>query len=146
MRRVSWLFLPAAVLVSLATPSRSFAQDDLTKFRTRETAVWESVKAKELESIRKVFDRDYLAVYDAGINGYAQELDGMSKLILRSFQLSDFKLHRIDALNVAVAYTAVVDGEMEGQSVSGTYHALTMWHRRGNQWMVAAHSEVKAKQ
>ena len=67
MRRTSSLFLSAAVLVSLATPSRSFAQDDLTKFRTRETAVWESVKVKELESIRKVFDQDYLAVYDNGI-------------------------------------------------------------------------------
>ena len=145
MRRASSLFLWAAVLVSLATPSRSFAQDDLTKFRTRETAVWESVKLKELESIRKVFDQDYLAVYDNGINGLAQELDGMSKVTLRSYQLSDFRLHRVDPLNVAVAYTAVVDGEMAGQSLSGTYHALTMWHRRGNQWTVAAHSEVKAK-
>ena len=147
MRRTAWLFLLLAVLTAVAVPSSSQAQarDELTKFRDRESAVWESVKNKELESIRKVFDRDYLAVYDFGIVGLTQEMDGMSKITLRSYRLSDVRLHRIDPLNVAVAYKAVVDGDMEGQSMSGTYHALTMWHRRGNQWTVTAHSEVKAR-
>jgi len=147
MRRASCLFLAAAAMLSIAAPSRAIAQskDDLTKFQNRETAVWESVKNKELASIRKVFDRNFVSVYDAGIFDLTEELDGMSKVMLRSYRLSDFKLHRIDSQNMIVSYKAVVDGEMSGQSISGNYNALTVWHRSGNRWSVSAHTEVKAR-
>lgn len=147
MRRASCLFLTAAALLSLAAPTRAIAQskDDLTKFQNRETAVWEAVKNKELESIRKVFDRNFVSVYDAGISGLTEEMDAMSKVTLRSYRLSDFRLHRIDSQNMIVSYKAVVDGDMSGQSMSGNYNALTVWHRSGNRWSVSAHTEVKAK-
>jgi hypothetical protein len=81
------LFLPAAAVLTLtvALPARSLAQaqDDATKFRNRETAVWESVKNKELESIRKVFDNDYVAVYEDGIVDRSAEVAGMAKMTLR---------------------------------------------------------------
>ena len=145
MRRASCLLF-AAALLSLA-PARAVAQakDDLTKFQNRETAVWEAVKNKELESIRKVFDRNFVSVYDAGISGLTEEMDAMSKVTLRSYRLSDFRLHRIDSQNMIVSYKAVVDGDMSGQSMSGNYNALTVWHRSGNRWSVSAHTEVKAK-
>jgi hypothetical protein len=149
MRRASWLFLPAAAVLTLtfALPARSLAQaqDDATKFRNRETAVWESVKNKELESIRKVFDNDYVAVYEDGIVDRSGEVAGMAKMTLRSYKLSDFRIHRVDALNVVVAYKAQVEGDMNGQGMSGAYNALSVWHRNGNAWSVQAHSDVKAK-
>lgn len=147
MRRASWMVLPIIALVSIVAPARSLAQsaDDVSKFRERETAVWESVKNKQLGPIRRVFDKDYVAVYDAGIIGLADELDGMGKVTLRSYRLSDFRMQRLDNLNMLVAYKVVVDGEMGGESISGTYNNLTVWHRRGNSWSVAAHTEVKAK-
>jgi len=147
MRRIAWSFLPLAALIALAVPSRSLAQsrDEITKFRNRESAVWESVKNKELDAIRKVFDKDYVAVYDYGIVSLPEELNGMSKVTLRDYKLTDLKLRHLDGTNVLVAYKVTVDGDMDGQSMSGSYNALTLWRRSGNQWYVAAHSEVKAK-
>ncbi len=148
MRRATWLFLPIAAALSLAAPDRALAQskDDVTKFKNRETAVWESVKNKENTAIRNVFDKDYTAVYEDGISGIDEEIAGIAKMTLRSYQLSDWRIHRLDDLNMIVAYKAVVDGDANGQAMSGTYNALTVWHRRGNQWSVAAHTDVKAKQ
>lgn len=145
--RASWMVLPIAALVSMAAPTRSFAQsqDDARKFRERESAVWESVKNKELRSIRKVFSPNYVGVYDTGITTLTEELDGIPKMTLRSYTLSDFTVRRLDGLNVLVVYKAVLDGDMAGQSMSGTYNLSTLWHRVGNGWTVAAHTEVKAK-
>ena len=148
MRRASWLCLPVVAMVALTIPSAATAQargDELTKFRNRETVVWESVKNKEVESIRKVFQKDYVAVYDAGIMGLAGEIDGISQITIRDYRLTDVAIRNLDNMNVLVTYKAVVDGDMGGQSMSGTYNSLTVWHRNGNQWYVAAHTEVKAK-
>ena len=148
MRRASWLCFPVVAIVALILPSAASAQargDELTRFRNRETAVWESVKNREVESIKKAFQKDYVAVYDAGIMGLAGEIDGISRLTLRDYRLTDVAIRNLDNLNVLVTYKVVVDGDMGGQSISGTYNNLTVWHRSGNQWYVAAHTEVKAK-
>ncbi len=147
MRRATWLLLPVAAALSLAAPDRALAQskDDVTKFKNRETAVWESVENKEITAIRNVFDKDYTAVYEDGISGIDEEIAGISKMAVRFHQLSNWRIHRLDDLNMIVAYKAVVDGDANGQAMSGTYNALTVWHRRGNQWSVAAHTDVKAK-
>jgi hypothetical protein len=145
MRRASWLFLPIA-LVSLGFPSRAPAQSpgDLAKFSIRESALWESVKTKDLDAMRKVFDKGYAAVYDSGILGLGEELDGVSKMTIRSYQLFDLAVRRVDSQNMLVTYKATLDADMGTQPLSGTYNNLTLWHRSGNQWYVAAHSEVKA--
>lgn len=146
MRHSSTMVFTIAGLLSIAAPMRSLAQQgDDAKFRERESAVWESVKNKEVGSIRKVFSRNYVGVYDTGIATLNQEIEGMSKLTLRSYRLSDFTIRRLDGLNVLVAYRTVLDGDMGAESVSGTYNAATVWHRIGNQWTVAAHTQVKAR-
>ncbi len=145
MRRASWLFLPLA-LVALGLPSRAPAQsrDDLAKFSARETALWASVKDKDLDAMRKVFDKGYVAVYDAGILGLTEELDGVSKTTMRSYQLFDLAVRRVDSQNMLVTCKVTVDADMGTKPLSGTYNSLTLWHRSGNRWYVAAHSEVKA--
>lgn len=147
MRRASWLCLPVVALVALTIPSAATAQakgDELTKFRNRETAVWESVKNKEVESIRKVFQKDYVAVYDRGIFGLSEEIDGISKLTIRDYRVTDVNVRNLDPSTVIVTSKVVVDGDANGQSMSGTYNAMTVWQRSGNQWYVAAHTEIKA--
>jgi hypothetical protein len=145
MRRASWSCLFLAVTVSLVVPSVALAQTDATKFAGRESALWETVKNKQIDAIRKVFDKDYVAVYDTGIVGLTDEVGGINRQTLRSYHLRDLQVRRVDGLNVVVTYKADVDGEMEGQPLTGTYNALTLWHRQGNQWYVAAHSEMKSK-
>lgn len=148
MRRASWLCLPVVAMVALTIPSAAAAQakgDELTKFRSRETAMWESVKNREVESIRKVFRKDYVAVYDSGIIGLNDEIDGISKVTIRDYRVSDVAVHNLDPSTVIVTSKVVVDGESGGQSMSGTYNSMTVWQRSGNQWYVAAHTEIKAK-
>ena len=148
MRSASWLCLPVLAMVALTIPSTATSQakgDELTKFRNRETAVWESVKNKEIESIRKVFRKDYVAVYDNGIMGLNDEVDGISKATIRDYRVTDVVVHNLDPSTVLVTSKVVVDGESAGQSMSGTYNSMTVWQRSGNQWYVAAHTEIKAR-
>jgi hypothetical protein len=135
------LALVAAVAPSLAAQARG---DERTRFFERENSLWSSVKNKELPLLGKVFTADYVAVYDSGIVGKKDELGGIEQATLRSVRLDDFTLHNVDGLNVLVSYKAVVDGDMNGKSMAGTYNTMTLWHRTGNQWYVAAHTEVKA--
>ena len=86
----------------------------------------------------------YAATYDAGIVGKDDEIASISKAQLNSARLDDVKVHRLDNANVIVTGKATVDGSMDGKSMSGTYNTMTVWHRVGNTWKVAAHSEVKA--
>jgi hypothetical protein len=146
MRIAYRLVLPLAVLVLSAAPA--FAQlrgDDQQKFTTRETALWTSVKNKELDAIRNTLSDDYAATYDAGILGRDDELSAIGKQELTSFKLDDVKVRRLDNANVIVTGKAVVDARMDGKSTSGTYNTMTVWHRVGNTWKVAAHSQVKAQ-
>jgi len=103
------------------------------------------VKNKEVESIRKVFQKDYVAVYDNGIVGLNDEIDGISKMTIRDYRLSDVKVRNLDPSTVIVTSKVVVDGDANGQSMSGTYNSMTVWQRSGNQWYVAAHTEIKAR-
>jgi hypothetical protein len=146
MRIAYRLMLPLAALVFSAAPA--FAQstgDDQAKFTTRETAVWASVKNKETNALRNTFSSDYVGVYDAGIRGRDDEISGIEKSTFTAVRLDDVKVRRLDNANVVVTSKATVDGSMDGKSVSGTYNTMTVWHRVGNMWKVAAHSQVKAQ-
>ena len=147
MRRASRLFLPLAALISIGLPHRALAQaqDDLTKFRNREAATWESVKNKETTSLRKVMTKDYVGMYDQGFSSVDQEMSDIPKMTLRDYRLTDVSVRRLDDVTVLVTSKVVLDGSMGTDSVSGTYNTLTVWHRDGNQWYIAAHSDVKAK-
>jgi ketosteroid isomerase-like protein len=139
------LILPLAAVVSLAAPALAQrAADDETKFGNREAAVWEAVKNKQVDAIKRVMTDDYVGVYDSGANGRDDELKAISSQTLRSYRVDDLKVHRIDPANVIVTYKAVVDGDMNGKSVSGTYNTMSVWHRVGNRWNLSAHTEVKA--
>jgi hypothetical protein len=146
MRIATRLILPLAALVISAAPA--FAQatgDDQAKFTTRETALWGSVKNKETNALRNTFSSDYVATYDSGIVGRDDEIAGIEKATLNSVRLDDVKVRRVDNANVIVTSKATVDGSMDGKSMSGTYNSMTVWHRVGNMWKVAAHTEVKAQ-
>jgi hypothetical protein len=146
MRLVSRLILPLAAAVAFSAPAlaQRAAADDETKFGNREAALWEAVKNKQVDAIKRVLTDDYVGVYDSGTYGRDDELKGISSQTLRSYRVDDLKVHRIDPANVVVTYKAVVDGDMNGKSVSGTYNTMSVWHRVGNRWNVSAHSEVKA--
>jgi ketosteroid isomerase-like protein len=145
MRIAYRLILPVAALVFSAAPAFAQARgDDQEKFTTRETALWASVKGKELNALRNTFTDDYTATYSDGIVGKDDELTGIGKTTLTSVKLDDVKVHRLDPANVIVTSKAAVDGSMDGKSISGTYNSMTVWHRNGNMWKVAAHTEVKA--
>ncbi|MDQ6633687.1 MAG: nuclear transport factor 2 family protein [Gemmatimonadota bacterium] len=147
MRILNRLTLPiAAVIALVVSTSAAFAQargDDQQKFTTRETALWASVKAKEMTALKGTFSDDYAATYSDGIVGRDDELTGIGKSQIASARIDDVKVHRLDAATVVVTSKATVDGTTDGKSISGTYNTMTVWHRVSNLWKVAAHTEVK---
>ena len=147
MRILSRLTLPiAAVIALVVSTTPAFAQargDDQEKFTTRENALWTSVKNKEMTALRSTMSDDYAATYSDAIVNREDELTGIGKTTVTSIRLDDVKVHRLDPANVVVTGKATVDGSMDGKSISGTYNTMTVWHRVGNMWKVAAHTEVK---
>ena len=146
MRPLTRLILSVAVLAASAAPALAQSKgDDRTKFTDRENALWSSVANKRMDAIKSAFSDDYIATYDSGIIGRDDELKGIAKGNIKNVRLDDVQVHRLDPSNVIVTSKAVVDGDMEGKSISGTYNTMTVWHRSGNRWNVAAHTEVKAQ-
>ena len=113
MRMANRLTLPiAAVVVALVVSTTSaVAQqapgDDQAKFTTRESAMWASVKNKEVTAIRNTLSDDYTATYDAGIVGKDDEIASISKAQLTSVRLDDVKAHRLDNANVIVTGSVI---------------------------------------
>jgi hypothetical protein len=145
MRTLARLVVLFAAVAAVASPAAGQTRGtDTDKFLSRESALWGAVKNRQTDALRRVFADGYVAVYDQGVVGKSDELAGISQSTLRSVRLDDVKVHRLDDANVIVTYKAMVDGDHDGKSVAGTYNTMTLWHRRGNSWDVAAHSEVKA--
>ena len=125
--------LAAPVAASAATPQQM------------ETSVWQAYKTKNATAFRAMFTPNYVGLYDDGRASLAKELDTMGKANIRSFAISNFGARSIDADDVLTTYLVDVRGSMGKTDVSGKYYAASLWHRSGNKWQTAYHTEIKAK-
>ena len=78
--------LLATVAVSRAAPP------DKTTMQGKEKAAWQAFKDKNEADFKKAVDKDFRGVYDDGILNMQQELDGMKKWDMKSFEISDYDM------------------------------------------------------
>ena len=128
--------LLATAAMSIATPS----QDEMM---TKENAAWQAFKDKDAAGFKNVADHDMLAVYADGIADMAKEMSDMTKWDMKSFKISDYKIHSDEKDVVVSTYTVTLEGTFDGQDASGTYNAGSVWKQENGKWLAIFHTNVK---
>jgi hypothetical protein len=111
----------------------------------KETSVWQAFKDKKADAFAAMFAPDYVGLYDDGPATKAKEVDNLKNAKIASFAISDFANRMIDPDDMLMTYVVDVKGTMGKQDISGKYHAASLWHRSGKNWLGVYHTEIKAK-
>ncbi len=127
----------ASIAIATASPTA-------TALETKEKAAWQAFKDKKPADFEKLLSPDVVVVYDSGIQGLSRELSDMSKMEMKSFELSDFKITMSDADTAIVAYVCKMKAGMDGQDASGTYNCASVWQMKNGEWRAVFHTDVKA--
>src|SRR2546428_7286318 len=100
--------LPYTIMAFLAMIGVSIAAPDKEVIIAKEKAVWQAFRDKNVDEVKKLISTDVVAVYPDGIYNFQQRLDGMSKMTMQSFSLSDFNVSMPDANIAVISYKAKV--------------------------------------
>src|SRR6266513_23892 len=134
-----------SVTALFATIAISFAAPDNDKeaIISKEKAAWEAFKDKKADEFKKLLSADLVAVYADGMHNLQQELDGMSKTEMKSFDLTDFNVVFPNKKTAIITYKAKIEATAEGKDVSGTYNVGSVWHTANGQWVGIFHTDSK---
>lgn len=128
----------------LATAAISFAAPDKETLITKEKAAWQAFKDKKQDDFQKIVSASVVGLYADGVNqGISGEIDGMKSTVMKSFDLSDFKI-AAEGDDVAIAtYVSKIDATIDGKDASGTFNSATVWQKQGGEWHAIFHTNVK---
>jgi hypothetical protein len=128
----------------LATIAISFAApDDKEAIISKEKAAWQAFKDKKADDFKKLLSPDLVTVYADGMHNLQQEVDGMSKTDMKSFDLSDFNVVFANKKTAIITYKAKIEATSGGKDVSGTYNVGSVWHTANGQWVGIFHTDSK---
>jgi hypothetical protein len=127
----------------LATIAISFAAPDKEAIISREKAAWQAFKDKKADDFKKLLSQELVCVYADGIHNLQQEVDGMSKTDMKSFDLSEFNVLFPDKDTAIITYKATINATSEGKDVSGNYNVGSVWHNTNGRWIGVFHTDSK---
>ena len=130
-------------LLAMVAISFAAAENDKEAIISREKAAWQAFKDKKADEFKKLVSTDLVAVYADGIHNLQQEVDGMGKTDMKSFDLSDFNVVFPNKKTAIITYKAKIEATTDGKDVSGTYNAGSVWHVASGQWMGIFHTDSK---
>jgi hypothetical protein len=130
-----------------ATIAISFAAPEKNKeaIISKEKAAWQAYKDKKADEFKKLLSTDLVSVYADGIHSLQQEVDGMSKTDMKSFDLSDFNVVFPNPKTAIITYKAKVEATSDGKDVSGTYNVGSVWQMAKGQWLGIFHTDMKVE-
>jgi hypothetical protein len=128
-----------------ATAISTAATPDKDTMMAKEKAAWQAFKDKNADEFKKLLDKDIRCVYAEGIKKLQNELDDMKGSDIKSFTISDFDIFTDEPDVVVTTYKVNVEGTVNGQDMSGTYNAGSVWKSEKGKWMVIFHSNIKAE-
>lgn len=129
----------AAALVSSAAAAKPMSLEQ------RENAVWQSVKAQQIDAFAANLAPNFIGVYNDGFYDKARQVAFVRGQNVRSFRISNFSSRAIGGGDVLLTYRLDVRGNKGKDNFSGGYWATSLWHRSGRNWTMVYHSDVKAK-
>lgn len=129
----------ASVAISMASP-------DNAAIEAKEKAAWEAFKTRNAAEFKKLVSPDLVAVYPAGVNNLQAEIDAMSKMEVKSSEISGFKVVMSGDDTAIDTYTVKLTATMEGQDISGTHNCATIWQKKNGEWRAIFHTDMKAEE
>lgn len=154
--------LPLAAILVLAFASFAFAQEatpspspkprvprvtkaQLTKqLSGMETALWTAWKNKDPKPFDMHLTADAVLIDSQGVSSKSSIAEGMKACEIGSFNLSDWKLTKINASTAILNYKATQSGTCAGNPIPGSVWASSIWVRRKGAWVAAFHQETPA--
>lgn len=70
------------------------------------------------------------------------ELDDMSKMQMKSFEISDFKVTAAGNDTAVTSYVVKLQASMDSKDISGTYNAGSVWKKEKGGWMAIFHTDM----
>ena len=135
--------ISSTMIALLATVAVSIASPDKDAMMEKETAAWQAFKDKKADDFKKVVDHDMIGVYADGIADMAKEMDDMQKWDMKSFKITDYKIHSDEKDVVTTNYVVTLEGTFNGADASGTYNAGSVWKQENGKWLAIFHTNVK---
>jgi hypothetical protein len=128
----------------LATIVVSFgATPDKAAVEAKEKSAWQAFKDKDADAFKKLLDKDLRCVYPEGIQHLQKELDDMQKWDMKSFEFSDFDMFSDEKDVIVTTYVVKIEGTYNGQDMSGTYNAGSVWKMENGKWLAIFHTNIK---
>jgi hypothetical protein len=128
----------------LATIVVSFgATPDKAAVEAKEKSAWQAFKEKKADDFKVLVDKDLRCVYPEGIQHLQNELDDMQKWDMKSFEFSNFDMFSDEKDVIVTTYMVKVEGTYNGQDMSGTYNAGTVWKKENGKWLAIFHTNIK---
>ena len=129
-------FFASSVLALAGTP-------DKDAMLAKETAAWQAFKDKNADGFKAVVDHDMIGIYADGIADMAKEMADMQKWDMKSFKISDYKIHSDEKDVIVANYIVTLEGTFDGQDASGTYNSGSVWKQENGKWLAIFHTNVK---
>lgn len=133
-----------SIAVSIAFAATPLALQGATPLQ-KETSTWQTFKDKDAKAFSAMFAPTYVGLYEDGLASKATELDHLKNAKIESFKIDKFASRMIDPDDMLMTYDVDVKGTMGKGDISGKYHAASLWHRTGGNWLGVYHTEIKAK-
>ena len=137
--RKHFVFLAA---LSFAAAASSFAAPDKDAIVFKEKAVWNAFNNRNADEVKKLVSTDVVTVYPDGIYNFQQRLDGMSKMTMKSFSLSDFNLSTPSDQVAIISYKAKVENK---DGSSSDLNCATVWNFKNGEWKAVFHTDMRAE-
>lgn len=136
-------YLTYLIAAFFATSTLALASSEKDALIEHEKAAWQAFKDKKTDEFRKLLSKDVRTVSADGVNDLAKELDSMSKMDLKSYSFGDFDVVFPDADTAMLVYKVTESIMMDGKDLSGTYNAVSVWHKDKGKWQAILHAEAQ---
>ena len=136
-------YLAYVVTALIASIGISIAAPDKAAIEAKEKTAWQTFKDKDAAGFQKVVDKDFKGVYAEGLSDMAKELSDMKKWDMKSFTISDYNAVSNGSDTITTTYKVVIDGTFNGQDMSGTYNAGSVWKMENGKWRAIFHTNIK---
>jgi hypothetical protein len=74
----------------------------------------------------------------------SQMLDMLKTFVTNSYEFTDKHARTVSPNVIVVTYKLVFDQTVSGKHVPSPVYAMSVWQKKGRNWVVAAHSEATA--
>lgn len=120
-------------------------EDMMDSFQTMERGFWDAWKKKDAKPFEQFMAPNSLIIDNTGIADKATAIKGIAGCEVKSYELSDFKLTKIDAANALLTYKAGnIDAVCDGQKAPTSVFASTVFSKSGGKWWMLFHQESAA--